>query len=418
MKYAISLIIALIVIAPAVAEEEQLIFWHTQTQVNQKLLTEIVDAYNATNPPMKVVLQFAGNYTDMYRKLKLSIGTKDVPDMIVAYESMIAEYAAADAVVPLDEYINDEKIGLSKESLADFFPSILESNRYPQLGNKYYTFPFTKSVLMMYYNADMLKKAGIEKAPETWDEFAAACKAVKAKLKKEGYAISTDASTLSAFIFSFGGKVISDDGKKTLYDSPEGVAAFSLIYDLCKAGGAYQVDRESYGDSRDFSVERCAFFIRSSTNRPYVENDVKDKFNWDMAMIPRGKDAKPATVLFGANIAIMKKTQERQRAAWAFIKYFSSTEVTAKWSTGTGYLPVRKSAAETETVKKFFEQNPRNRRAFDALEFAKTEPGVRGWQAVRTQAELAVSKAIGGRTKPDAIAKDLADKANKLLEKQ
>ena len=392
----------------------ELIFWHTQAQRNGKLLQEIVDAYNATGPPMKVSARYIGGYGALFQKVRVTIPTGRLPDLVVAYESMVAEYVESEAVVALDDYIADPKIGLSKESLADIFPSILANNRYPAYGDKYYTFPFTKSILMLYYNADLLKESGFDGPPKTWKEFGEQCLAAK-KIGKKGYALSVDASTVDAMVMSFGGKILSDDRTRALFDQPGGIASFKLISDLVKSGAAYQIDRESYGDRKDFSSGRCAFLIRSSTTRPYIDEDIKDRLKWDMTIIPHAKGVEPVTVLFGANIAVMKTTPERQRAAWQFVRYFCSKAVTAKWSTGTGYLPVRKSAAETDEVKAFFAKSPRNRRAFDTLPFARPEPGTFGWQAVRDAIEEAESKAIGGRIPPEQIAKELTDKANKVL---
>ncbi len=393
----------------------ELVFWHTQAQRNGKLLQQICDDYNATGPPMKVSARYIGGYGALFRKVRATIPTGELPDLVVAYESMVAEYIESEAVVALDDYIADPEIGLSKESLDDIFPSILANNRYPAYGDKYYTFPFTKSILMLYYNADLLKQAGFDAPPKTWPEFSKQCLAAK-KLGKKGYALSVDASTVDAFVMSFGGEILSPDRKRALFAEPAGVAALTLVNDLVKSGAAYQIDRESYGDRKDFSSGRCAFMIRSSTTRPYIEHDIQGKFNWDLAVIPHSEAvAKPVTVLFGANIAVMKTTPERQRAAWQFVRYFCSKAVTAKWSTGTGYLPVRKSAAETEEVRAFFEKTPRNRRAFDTLPFARPEPGVFGWQAVRDAIEEAESKAIGGRTPPAQLAKELTERANEVL---
>ena len=396
-------------------QADELIFWHTQAQQNAKLLQEIVDEYNATDPPMKVALRYAGTYTTLFRKVRATIGTRGVPDLIVAYESMVAEYIELGAVVALDEYINDPKLGLSKESLDDIVPSILANNRYPAYGDKYYTFPFTKSILMMYRNKDLLKRAGFTAPPATWKEFTQQCLAVK-KLGKRGYALSVDASTVDAFVMSYGGQLLSDDRKRALFDQPPALAAFTLIYNLAKAGAAYQVDRRSYGDRKDFASQQCAFIIRSSTTRPFLQRDIRGKFDWDMCIIPHGEGHKPVTVMFGANIAVMKTTPERQRAAWCFVKYFCSKNVTAKWATGTGYLPVRGSAAGTKLVQDFFARRLQNRRAFDTLPHARPEPGAAGWQGVRNHIELAESDAVRGRIPPEQIAKDLAKKANAALE--
>ncbi len=391
-----------------------LVFWHTQAQENLDLLQDLVDAYNAGDPPLPVELHYAGNYTTLFQKVRAAVPANRQPDLVVAYESMVAEYIELDAIMALDAYIHDQGVGLSGASLDDIMPGILENNRYPAYGNRYYTFPFTKSVLMLYYNADLLAQAGFEKPPETWTEFKEQCLAVTG-LGKKGYAVSVDASTVNAMIMSFGGSLLNEDRTRACFDAPAAVRTFALIQDLVKTGAAYQVDRESYGDRKDFAAGECAFMIRSSTTRPYLDADIRDRFKWDMAILPHAEGVPPVTVLFGANVAVMKTTPERQRAAWQFVRYFASTEVTAQWATGTGYLPVRRSAAETPAVQTFFAQHPRNRRAFDALPSARPEPGANGWQAIRSFIELAESRAIGGRNTPEEIAADLTEKANAAL---
>jgi multiple sugar transport system substrate-binding protein len=399
---------------------EELVFWHTQAQANARLLHEIVDDYNAANPPMPVSLRYVGGYTELFRKVRATVATnKRPPDLVVAYESMVAEYIELGAAVALDPYIEDAEVGLSKESLADIFPSILTGNRYPSYGNKYYTFPFTKSVLMMYYNRDLLREAGYDGSPpKTWEEFHTMCLAMK-KLGKEGYALSVDASTVDGMVMSFGGQVLDPLRKEALFDRPPAVATFRLLHNMARTGACYQIDRRSYGDRKDFAGQLCAFLIRSSTTRPYLERDIEGRFDWDMTIIPQGTLEKakqdPVTVLFGANVAVLRTTPERQRAAWQFVKYFVSRDVTARWSLGTGYLPVRRSAAETDAVKAFFAKSPRNRRAFDALPYARTEPGVSGWQAVRTRIELAESDAVRTHLSPEQIAERLNREANAAL---
>ncbi|MFO7898625.1 MAG: ABC transporter substrate-binding protein [Planctomycetota bacterium] len=397
------------------AKPEPLQFWHTQAQENAELLQKIVDDYNATGPPIPVKLVYSGGYSALFRKVRVAIPTGKLPDLVVAYESMVAEYIQSDAGVALDPYIHDPEIGLSKESFADIFPSILENNRYAAFGNKFYTFPFTKSLLMFYYNLDLIRKAGFEKRPETWKEFREQCRAMKKKLDKGGYAISVDASTVDGMIMSYGGEIVTPDGRRALFDKPPAVKTFTLIHDLCKQGGAYQIDRENYGDRKDFVSRNCAFFLRSSTTRPFIQDDIQGRFDWDMGVIPHGEGVEPVTVLFGANVAVMKTGEERQRAAWQFVKYFASTPVTARWSIGTGYLPVRRSAAQRPEVKAFFAADRRNRRAFDALEVARAEPGVLGWQEVRGKIEEAESDAIGGRVPPEQIARKLNEQANAIL---
>src|SRR5262245_54148761 len=129
-------------------------FWHTRTQDQAKEIEAIVSAFNAAHPGTTIKPQYQGNYQQLFQKVTVSIQTKQLPVLAVAYESMIAEYMAANIVAPLDPLLPDPQIGLPKEDQADIFPSYLESNRFPQYNNQLLSFPFTKSNLVMYYNRD------------------------------------------------------------------------------------------------------------------------------------------------------------------------------------------------------------------------------------------------------------------------
>jgi ABC-type glycerol-3-phosphate transport system substrate-binding protein len=144
----------------------------------------------------------------------------------------------------------------------------------------------------------------------------------------------------------------------------------------------------------------------------------RDRFDWQMACPPVGKGQPKRTVCFGGNICIFRSTPERQRAAWQFIKFFISRDITAEWSIRTGYMPVRRSAADTQILKDFFAQHPRNRAAFDTLPYGVFEPTVDGWQAVREIILRTLTRICQGRLTPDEAAADLAREADRALAKR
>lgn len=400
----------------------EVVFWHTQAGHNAKVLAEkIVKPFNERHPNIRVKTVYYGSYSDLFKKTMVAVKTTP-PALAVAYESMVAEYMKAGVIAPLDEYLNHPDYGLSKESQADIFPAYLATNTFAQFDNKLLSFPFTKSNLMMYYNIDLLEAAGIERPPETWEEFLEQCRIVKDKLGKKGYALSVDASTVDGMVFTCGGDVLSEDRSRTLFGEEPGVRALKVIETLIKEGLAYQIQYRSRDDRLDLAHGRCAFMLRSSTTRPYLTERVDElasesgtRTRWGMSIIPRGKGCEKVTVMFGANICMFKTTPEKQQAAWEFIKYFTSKEVTALWATETGYLPVRKSAAETERLKAFFAANDVNRVAFDVLPYAKPEPNVAGWQQVRDLIEEAEVAIISGKKTAEQAAKDLAALADQAL---
>ncbi|GMU94291.1 MAG: sn-glycerol-3-phosphate ABC transporter substrate-binding lipoprotein UgpB [Candidatus Hydrogenedentota bacterium] len=391
------------------------LFWDRNTLETADLLNLVVKAYNEKNPrALPIKMEYIGDYKDIFRKATLSIQARELPAAAVGYESMTAEYIAAGAALDLEPYIRDPEIGLTEDELADFYPGVIETNRFPQFDGKMYSFPYSKSVLMMYFNKRVLGAAGISDPPRTWEEFLDQCRQFKARTGKPAYAIAVDCSTVDGFIYSMGGEIVS--GNETRFDSPETLRVFQLYATLVKEGLAYQVQPGTFDDREDFAHDRAAFFFRPSSHRAYTEvlmggaNDA-----WGMATIPQANPDLPRTVLYGPNICIFRTTDEHQRAAWNFVKHFTSTEISVRWALASGYLPIRKSAASNPELQAFWSKWPYYRAPFDCLEFARPEPNLIGWQEVRTLVERALTSVLSGMKSPEQATADLKRDADKVL---
>lgn len=398
------------------SEKVTLTFWHTQTGANADKLTKVIQGFQAKYPNITIDAQFTGNYTDNYKKINTAIVGGGLPDVAVSYPSMVSEYQQADKVIALDDYINSQKYGFTKEELDDFYPAFLAESRYPEYNNKYYSFPFTKSLLLMYYNQDALDKLGL-KVPETWDDFRAASKKFTQGDAK-GYAISVSASTFDGMVYSYGGSLISPDQKTWKFQEQPGVSALQLLQDMVKEGSAYQVSTAN-ADQVDFGKQLTLFTLGSTSGIPFYDKEVSGKFRWGIANIPHATGQAPATVLYGGSITVFKSTPQKQLASWLFIKYFNSPEVTADWSPATGYMPVRKSAANSQIVKDRITQFPTYGVALNTvLPTAKPETSVAGTQDTRTYIENAVVAAITDTSKlPKDLLAAAAQQGQKALQR-
>ncbi len=397
-------------------EQIKLVFWHTQQGPNADKLKQVIEGFQKKYPNISIDAQFTGNYTDNYKKVNAAITGGGLPDISVAYPSMVSDWQQADKMLAFDDYINSQKYGLTKEDLADFYPPFLaESKNYPEFGNKYYSFPFTKSMLVMYYNQDALDKAGV-KVPETWDDFKAVAKKVTSGNTK-AYAYEPSASTFKGWVFSRGGKVISDDYKKWTFNEQAGVDSIALLQEMLRDGTAYQTSK-AFADQTDFGNQQAIFTFGSTSGIPFYEKEVGGKFKWGLANLPHATNAKAATVLYGGSIAAFKSNDaKKQLASWLFIRYFSSPEVTADWGPATGYFPVRKSAATMAPVKTRIEQFPAYGIALNQiLPTAIAEESVSGSQDVRTFIESAMTAAVQDPAKPaKPFLDDAVQKAQKAI---
>jgi ABC-type glycerol-3-phosphate transport system substrate-binding protein len=237
----------------------QAVFWDRQTTETAELLRSLVAEFNAGRSGIPVAVERAGGYSEIFRKVSASIQARRLPAMAVSYESMTAEYAGSGAVAPLDALVQDPATGFSPEELEDFFPAVLASNRFEQFGGQLYSFPFAKSVLMLYYNKRVLAAAGIAAPPETWVEFVDQCRKIKAATGKQAHAVSVDCSTVNGLIFSMGGEVLGPEG--TLYDRPEAVAVFELYETLAKEGLAFQITPGTFDDEVALVNDQVAFTL-------------------------------------------------------------------------------------------------------------------------------------------------------------
>ena len=396
----------------------KIVFWHTQTDDNARALAELVRRYNATNRlGVTVEALYQGNYDDIFRKTMAAVQGGKLPDIAVAYESMVAEYMRAGVVLPLDDLVNGPN-GLSKQDLKDIEPAFLATNRFPQFGNKLLSFPFTKSVLVMYSNLDALRAAGFSQPPKTWSEFWRAARAVTKRDPSggpgvRGLIISANASTIDGWFYSNGGRLLTPDRKRVLFNEPPCVEVFSGIRSLVDAGAAYLTQERDY--QMEFGAGRGVLFCGSSTQRNYFREAVAGKFGWAISNIPQRDPKHPITVLYGANLAIFRSNPQRQAAAWDFVKWLSQKEQTAFWAIRSSYMPIRRSVANMPEMLEAWKKDPQGKQAFDVIRYAVPEPNVRGWQDVRTYLEEALQAVVSGTDSAKGALDKAAEKANQAL---
>ena len=393
----------------------ELTLWHALTSDPQKgALEAAVKKFNETNGKgitVKPIVQ--GNYTALYQKTLGAIQAGALPELVHAYESQVADYTRAEVVVDLDPYVNSKKNGLDAASKDDIYKPYFDTNRFAQYGNKLLSFPFSKSLAVMYTNQDVLKAAGIAE-PKTWADWEqAVMKATKkdasGKTTQYGYAGTLDASYFNAMVLANGGKIMADDNKTVAWDGKEGLAILQMLDRLYKGGYAYTPT--GFDWQNDFAQSKLAFTFSSTSSRPFIAAAMKTPVNWTVSTPPGGK-----TVMFGANVAVLKSTPQKQLASWLFVKWFSDAEQTADWATKSFYMPVRKSSANNEALKTFWtSKDPQGKQAYEQIGSSIPEPNVRGQQDIRDVIFNMMTSVTTGKATPEAAIKDAGTKANQIL---
>jgi ABC-type glycerol-3-phosphate transport system substrate-binding protein len=394
--------------------------WHALSGPQGVALDAMVKKFNDTNGKgITVTALYQGNYTQLYVKTLGAIQAGTPPDLGHAYESHVADYARTGLVVDLGPYKDSPRNGLTKQSQDDIYSGYYEANTFPQFGNKLLSWPFTKSLAVMYVNEDVLSEIG-RSVPKTWDEFEATVRAAtkkdsSGKTTRYGFGFSSDAAYFDAQVVSRGGTLMASDNKTVAWDGKEGLAVLQMHDRMSRDGIGYTPKGNDW--QTDFAVGKLALYFSSTSSLPFVK-DLADRSGskWRIANLPQADPAKAKTVQFGANVAIFKSTTNRELASWLFIRWLSDTDQSAQLAATSYFMPVRATAADTQILKDYWARVPQGRQSFDLIGLSSPESNIRGQQEIRDVVIFnMITDVVGGKSTPDVAIMAAATKANQIL---
>jgi sn-glycerol 3-phosphate transport system substrate-binding protein len=256
------------------------------------------------------------------------------------------------AVVPVDDYLKADADG--QTYISDFLPAFKGNSK---IGGQTYGIPFQRSTVVLYYNKDLFKANGIAAAPKSWQELVADGH----KLTKDGVwgvEIPSDGNpywTFSSFFIENGKNVANEAGTEVYFNDPAVAEAMDFILSLSKTEKIMPAGIIKWADiPNDFAAGKTAMMYHTTGSIGALLGKM-DPAKIGVAPAPAGK--KPGSPTGGGNLYILKTTQEKQDAAWKFIRFMTEPNRVATWSVATGYIPTRKSAMATmpwiEAVSKF-----------------------------------------------------------------
>jgi sn-glycerol 3-phosphate transport system substrate-binding protein len=384
-------------------------------------ITRIVDGFAADfekeNAGNKVKPIYSGSYQESITKALTAVKSGEPPVTSILLSTDMYTLIDEDAIIPFDDLV---KTAEDRAWLKSFYPAFMENS---QTGGKTWGIPFQRSTIVLYYNKEAFKEAGLDpnKPPGTWKEMAEYAEKLTrrdASGKVTQWGVQIPSSGFPYWLFQAlaiqnGVNLMNAAGTETYYDRPEVIEALQYWMDLVNKYKVHPEGIVEWGTTpRDFFERKVAMIWTTTGNLTNVRNNAK--FDFGVAMLPAGRQRGSPTG--GGNFYIFKKSTPAQRdAAFKFIKWVTSPQRAAQWGIDTGYVAVRADAWETPTMKQYVSGFPPAAVARDQLPFAKAELSTHDNQRVTKVLNDGLQAALTGTKTAEQAMKDAQREADRLL---
>jgi sn-glycerol 3-phosphate transport system substrate-binding protein len=382
-----------------------------------KIVDGMVDQFEAQNPDINVNAIYAGNYNDARVKALAALQSGSPAQLSVMFSIDIHELRNLEAIVAFDDVVSTNE---EREWLNSFYPALMENGN---ADGKTWGVPFQRSTIVMYYNKDMFRAAGLdpEMPPTTWEEFISMGQKLTQKdgsgtVQQWGAMIPSTGYPYWMFgaLTKQNSEVLMNQaGTETYFDKPGVVEALEYWQDLGNKHAMMPKGMIEWGTLRqNFLDEKTAIMWHSTGNLTTVKN--KASFDFGVAKLPGNKELGSPTG--GGNFYIFKdSTDEEKKAALKFVKFMTSAEQAAHWSKSTGYMGVGPSAYETETLKAYLKTFPPAAVARDQLTHATAELSTHEAGRVRKFLDDAIQAALTGQSSAEEALTDAQKQAERIL---
>lgn len=307
-------------------------------------ITAMTNEFMKANPKVKVNLTFVA-YEELEPKILASASSGGY-DVVLGDCIWPPKFSKAGIVLDVTDR-------MAKVDTKDIFQGALDSVSY---NGRYYGMPWLNDCKYLFYNKSMLKKAGFDAPPSTWDELVAQAKAIKAKgLVK--YPIAWSWSQAEALICdytalseSFGGGMIGPDGKPNIA-ADGNLKALEFMTQSLKDGLSNPKSTEMLENDvlATFVAGNAAFGLNWTYMYAAGKDPAQSKIGDDVgiAPIPGTTGVKSATVNGGMPLMITAGSKHPDEA-WQYILAISSKDIQKKLAKNA--LPIWKSLFDDPAV--------------------------------------------------------------------
>lgn len=320
------------------------------------VMDNISKKFMEENPGIKI--QFANpsaTYEEGIQTIMRQAGTAEMPDLTFIGLNRLRMVNERDIPVDLGPFIKADG-NMAEQGFSD---TIL---KLAQVNGKQVGLAFATSNPIMYYNADLVRKAGgnPDVPPTSWDEVIALAAKVKALgdgVEGIDFRWQGDDWMFSGLLFGAGGTMLSADEKTVTFNDEAGKKAVAVLEKMVKSGVLPNFTAQA--GEQAFFAGKVGFEFKTTGGLRNTIKNVGDKFDLRTAKIPLIDPVNGKLPTGGNAVVILTRDAEKQKAAWTFAKFAAGPYGASVVVPGTGYVPNNELAAKSpDYLGNFYKENP------------------------------------------------------------
>ena len=287
----------------------------------EALFGVLQDFYEETGISVEVIyVASTGGWGGFFSKIQTMIAGGDAPDLIRVAIEGFQIFLQNDMIVPLNEYA---------EKYPEF-AALVEDNHEKLVApftvdGQQYGYGFDWNNIVTHINTNMLAEAGLEIPDVEWtvDEYLDYIRKMTGTredgTKYYGTEVPTSWFQLSAWLYNWGGAILSDDLTESVINSPEAVELFQFLHDLIYVEGVAPVPGSTSGN--EFMTDQIAtYFVGRWTLGSYLAND------FDSVAVCYVPSKVTNQVISGVGIFPITKASEKKDEAYKLAAWLSSAD--------------------------------------------------------------------------------------------
>lgn len=393
-------------------------YWNGFTGPDGRTMLRIVKQFNAEHPDVHVLMQRMDWHTYYSKLFVARLGGRG-PDVLVAHIDVLPRFERANILRAVDDLVGGP---------GGIDPSDIDGWEETEFGGRHLGIPLDIHLMGLYYNAGLLREAGVVDAegkarpPTNRAEFLDAARRLTKDLDGDGepdqwgFSFTNFRNDVYLLISQFGGRFFTDDGTRSALEDPATVEAVQFAVDLIHTHRVCPPMGHEGAAFQGFRRGEVAMVFEGIWMLPALERHAESArrtgqtVEFDGAALPQ---LGPQRVAWGSSHVLCLRSDlsgAKLEAAKQFIEFLSDHSL--DWAAG-GQLPARRSLRQTARFARMGVQS----RFATQIPYRRFPPRVPFIFELHSAFAEDIEAALRGRAAPAEALRRAAEKVNEVIDR-